>query len=258
MNILIIEDNEEKYNQINDSLNRVLESPTTVWMKSRNSGLISIMIRNVERKLKPYDLIICDNYLPLYDIDESDMFESEEDVIPYAADIVREVRERFELVDLPIIVCSSEKIDECDCNYVIRYNPRVSLDESLKAILSDMELYQIMQNDELLFLNDNIIFAECGQGNPDDWDQSYVESLSKKLEEEKSKTSSKTFMSSFMKKLNSGKLKKDTCPQTGKEFTGSEEEIENELKSYQSLLDSGIIEQATKDEQGPVKKLTRK
>lgn len=134
MNILIIEDNEHKYNQINESLNRVLENPTTVWMRSRNSGLVSIMIRNVKGKLEPYDLIICDNLLPLDEVDDLDMFESEEDVKPHAVDIVREIREGFKLEDLPIVICSSEDVEECDCNYTIKYNPSISLDGIFKTI----------------------------------------------------------------------------------------------------------------------------
>ena len=65
-------------------------------------------------------------------------------------------------------------------------------------------------------------------------------------------------MNSFMRKLNSGEIKKDVCVQTGKVFTGTDEEIKSELESYQSLLESGIIKQESKDEQGPILEKTRK
>ena len=65
-------------------------------------------------------------------------------------------------------------------------------------------------------------------------------------------------MDSFMTDLNDGKLKKDICVQIDKVFTGTDEEIKNELESYQSLLEIGIIEQVSNDEQEPILKKTRK
>lgn len=66
-----------------------------------------------------------------------------------------------------------------------------------------------------------------------------------------------TFMSQFMYKLNNGELTLDTCPQVevGRKFTGSKEEVNSELESYQRLLDYSIIDKTTKEEQGPVRKL---
>lgn len=75
---------------------------------------------------------------------------------------------------------------------------------------------------------------------------------------DRSISDSEKFMDSFMTDLNDGKLKKDICAQNGKVFMGSNEEIKSELESYQSLLESGIIRQELKDEQGPILKKTRK
>lgn len=61
-------------------------------------------------------------------------------------------------------------------------------------------------------------------------------------------------MDSFIKKLKSGEIKKDICAQTGKIFTGTDEEIRSELESYQRLLESGIIKQESNEEQGLVLK----
>lgn len=71
-------------------------------------------------------------------------------------------------------------------------------------------------------------------------------------------STSEEVMNSFMGKLNSGEIKKDISVQTGKVFTGIDEEIKSELESYQSLLESGIIKQESKDEQGPILKKIRK
>jgi virulence-associated protein VapD len=64
-----------------------------------------------------------------------------------------------------------------------------------------------------------------------------------------------SFMKQFIEKLKSGELKLETCPQieTGEEL--NEEFIIQQLEAYQKLLDSGIIEEASKEEQGLVKKL---
>lgn len=66
------------------------------------------------------------------------------------------------------------------------------------------------------------------------------------------------FMNQFIEKLKNGELKIEICPQVeaGSELT--EENILKQLESYQRLLESGIIEEATKEEQGPVKKLVPK
>lgn len=66
-----------------------------------------------------------------------------------------------------------------------------------------------------------------------------------------------TFMSQFIEKLKSGELKIETCPQVevGTELT--EDYIIEQLESYQKLLDTGIIDDITKEEQGTLKKLKK-
>lgn len=70
-------------------------------------------------------------------------------------------------------------------------------------------------------------------------------------------STSEEFMNSFMGKLNNGEMKKDICVQTGKIFTGADEEIRSELENYQTLLESGMIGQESKEEQVPIFKKTR-
>lgn len=59
-----------------------------------------------------------------------------------------------------------------------------------------------------------------------------------------------TFMSQFMDKLKNGELTLDTCPQVkiGKEFSGTTEEVNRELESYQKLLESGIVDEILEEE----------
>lgn len=132
MNILIIEDNKRKYKNIEDTLNRVVDNLSVTWEQSRNSGLVAIREHNFinNNELSPFDLVVCDNYLPLYD----DEWETES----FGQDIVEEVRERFELTDLPIVMCSSEDVGAFDYNYKIRYDSLVIMDEIFKTIIDDI------------------------------------------------------------------------------------------------------------------------
>ena len=132
MNILIIEDNKNKYKNLEDTLNRVVDNPSITWEQSRNSGLIAIREHNFinDNELVPFDMLICDNYLPVYD--------DERETEPFGQDIVEEVRECFELADLPIVMCSSEDIGEFDYNYKIRYDSSVIMDEMFKSIVDDI------------------------------------------------------------------------------------------------------------------------
>lgn len=66
------------------------------------------------------------------------------------------------------------------------------------------------------------------------------------------------FMSQFIEKLKSGEIKMESCPrvETGDKLT--EGFIIQQLENYQKLLDSGIIEDAIREEKGPILKKTRK
>lgn len=129
MKILIIEDNDYKYRDIKATLVRCLKYPEIDWEKSRNSGLLSIKQHNYKNQ-NPYDMVICDNYMPIYDDEKS--------IRPFGLDIVREIRERFELKDLIVVMCSSEEIEDADYNYKIRYDQFVSMDEIFKEIINDV------------------------------------------------------------------------------------------------------------------------
>ena len=132
MNILIIEDNKSKYKNLEDTLNRVVDNPSITWEQSRNNGLVAIKEHNFinDNELVPFDMLICDNYLPIYDDDWKTK--------PFGQDIVKEVRERFRLTDLPIVMCSSEPLEEFDYNYSITYNSSVYMDPMFKEVIDDI------------------------------------------------------------------------------------------------------------------------
>lgn len=132
MNILIIEDNKSKYKNLEDTLNRVVDNPSIIWEKSRNNGLVAIKEHNFinDNELVPFDMVICDNYLPVYD----DKYETK----PFGKYIVTRIRKVLNLTDLPIVMCSSEDVGEFDYNYKIRYDSSVIMDEIFKTIIDDI------------------------------------------------------------------------------------------------------------------------
>lgn len=140
MNILIIEDNECKYKQICESLKRVLKEPNIVWADSRNSGLMSFMLENKKLRKNPYHLVITDNYLPLYSVNEGDIFDNEAEVFPFAMDIISEIR-RLGFERLPIIVCSSDDFEDCDFCFNIKYDSSVLLDKKFQDIFDYLDEY---------------------------------------------------------------------------------------------------------------------
>ena len=131
MKILVIDDNEFKFNNIKKILEKVDVESEITWAKSRNSGLKNILQHNIQdNDLAPFDMLICDNYLPIYDDD----WETE----PFGQDIVEEVRERFGLADLPIVMCSSEPLEEFGYNYSITYNSSVYMNPMFKEVINDI------------------------------------------------------------------------------------------------------------------------
>lgn len=70
-------------------------------------------------------------------------------------------------------------------------------------------------------------------------------------------SNSESFMRNFIEKLKNGDLKMEKCSydEEGEEMT--QKFIIHQLENYQKLIDSGIIEESVKEEQGPVKKLVQ-
>lgn len=127
MNILIIEDNGYKYKDIKESLNRIFVNPVITWKKSKTSGLYAI---EKTSGLIAYDLVICDNYLPIFD-DERTLKEC-------ALDIINEIRKNYELNNLKIIVCSAGNLEPNNYDFFIQYDSNILLDEEFLKILQKM------------------------------------------------------------------------------------------------------------------------
>ena len=130
MKILLIEDNFYKASTIMDDLNSVGETDITLT-RSRNAGLREF--HGAKKDNKPFDMVITDNYLPIYD--------NERNTEPYAADIIREIRRWCD--ETPICVCSSEEfdIDNIDANYTVTFNSSVYMVPMWETVITDAKAY---------------------------------------------------------------------------------------------------------------------
>ena len=68
-------------------------------------------------------------------------------------------------------------------------------------------------------------------------------------------TGGNDFMKRFMKKLENGEIKIETLPQIESGIELNEAFVAQEIEKYQALLESGIIDRISNEEQVPVKKL---
>ena len=130
MKILIIDDEDYKYKTILNTLNKIIENPNIVRAKSRKSALVTLINNNDN-----FNLIICDNYLPMFDNDLVN-------IKPLAKLIVTDIRIRLSL-NTPICVCSSDEVENCNYDYFIKFDSFTSLEQQLKLIINDIEEKEI-------------------------------------------------------------------------------------------------------------------
>lgn len=133
MRILVIEDDDNKFNKIYNTLNNILNHCEIIRTKSRNSGL-STFFESIKLNEK-FDLIICDNFLPFFD--------DEIDLLPFASEIIEFIKNKEE--NIPICVISYDNVEDYDYDYYIHYYPLMDLDKYFKDILEDMKENKIVK-----------------------------------------------------------------------------------------------------------------
>lgn len=126
MKILLIEDSDYKAKDITDTLAKLGQTDVTRTI-SRNGGLSTFI--NTQKSNTPFDFVISDNFMPLYD----DSHETK----PFAENIVSEIRRRG-YVDTPICICSSSGISKFDYNYFILYDASISMTEKMQHIINSV------------------------------------------------------------------------------------------------------------------------
>lgn len=124
MKILVIEDEDLKFNTVQRYLSELNEFDIT-RAKSRNAGLREFT--NQQHNNTPYDLVICDNYMPLYDNEYNT-------TRAYGIDIVNHIRCRDDKTF--ICMCSSGELESAEYNYSILYDSSVYLYDEFKTMLN--------------------------------------------------------------------------------------------------------------------------
>lgn len=127
LRVLVIEDCDSKFKDIEDSLKRITDNEVIIEREtSCNEGLLCL--KETYDAGSKFDLVITDNIMPIY----TGSMELE----PCANQVCREVHRRK--YETKLVVCSSEVMDDVDCDDFLLYNPFVLLDDSLLSIIEDL------------------------------------------------------------------------------------------------------------------------
>lgn len=126
LRVLVIEDSDFKFRDIEESLKRITNNEVSIERRTAcNSGLL--FLKETYDSGAKFDLVITDNMMPIYE--DSSGLEA------CANRVYEEVHRRKYKTKL--VVCSSEVMDDIDCDDFLLYNSSVLLDDSLLSIIED-------------------------------------------------------------------------------------------------------------------------
>lgn len=127
LRVLVIEDSDFKFKDIEESLKRVTNNEVIIERRTAcNSGLL--FLKETYDSGSKFDLVITDNMMPIY--------ENSRELEACANRVCREVHWRK--YETKLVVCSSEVMDDIDCDDFLLYNSSVLLDDDLFDIIEDL------------------------------------------------------------------------------------------------------------------------
>ena len=127
LRVLVIEDSDFKFKDIEESLKRITNNEVSVERRTAcNAGLI--FLKETYDSGSKFDLVITDNMMPIY--------EDSSELKPCANRVYEEVHRRKYKTKL--VVCSSEVMNDIDCDDFLLYNSSVLLDDDLFDIIRDL------------------------------------------------------------------------------------------------------------------------
>ena len=136
LNILVVEDNMNKYRNMESALEKCGEDLIT-HKRSRNGALKALLDAN-KRNNQMYDLVILDMQLPLFEVD------GPQDILKNGGATIESeiVRKGY---DCLVAFYTSEDLeqyyyDEDDYVAHIKYDPSVSIDEDVKQMIDKVRL----------------------------------------------------------------------------------------------------------------------
>lgn len=104
-------------------------------------------------------------------------------------------------------------------------------------------------------INKNEIATDCSNNPEIQLNVKSAVQVEQKINMKIGITGGNDFMKRFMKKLENGEIKIETWPQIESGIELNEAFVAQEIEKYQALLESGIIDRISNEEQVPVKKL---
>ena len=127
LRVLVIEDYDSKFRDIEESLKRVTNNEVIIERRTAcNSGLL--FLKETYDAGSKFDLVITDNMMPIYT--------DSRELKPCANRVCREVHRRK--YETKLVVCSSEVMNDVNCDDFLLYSPSVLLDDSLLSIIEDL------------------------------------------------------------------------------------------------------------------------
>jgi len=127
MRILIIDDDDIKYNVIAKALTKIYPDVELFRETARNSGILAVKEAKADNKI--FDVIITDNYMPIY--------EDSHELKPCANRIVSSIRRILDS-DIPICVCSSEEVEDCEDEYFIQFDISTDMDSKFHELFEEL------------------------------------------------------------------------------------------------------------------------
>ena len=127
LRVLVIEDCDFKFKDIEESLRHITNNDILIERRtSCNVGLL--FLKETYDAGSKFDLVITDNVMPIY----TDNMRLK----PCANRVCSEVHRRE--YETKLVVCSSEVMDDVNCDDFLLYNSSVLLDDSLLSVVEDL------------------------------------------------------------------------------------------------------------------------
>lgn len=127
LRVLVIEDSDFKFRDIEESLKRITNNEVIIERRTAcNSGLL--FLKETYDSGSKFDLVITDNMMPIY--------EDSSELEACANRVCREVHRRK--YETKLVVCSSEVMDDVNCDDFLLYNSSVLFDDDLFDIVEDL------------------------------------------------------------------------------------------------------------------------
>lgn len=131
LRVLVIEDYDFKFRDIEETLKRITNNEVIVERRTTcNAGLL--FLKETYDSGSKFDLVITDNMMPIY--------ADSRELKPCANRVCREVHRRK--YETKLVVCSSEVMTDVDCDDFFLYNPSVLLDYDLLSIIEGKVRYK--------------------------------------------------------------------------------------------------------------------